>query len=69
MKNDFIGKELVGKYIRYLIDIGFLPAPVEEGKGVLALPTSKLVEGQREALGRLVGRGGDGQKGFDVRNR
>ncbi|MCJ1350098.1 MAG: large subunit of alpha-aminoadipate reductase [Icmadophila ericetorum] len=67
MKNESVDKELVGKYIRYLIDIGFLVAPVD-GRGMV-LPQSRLAEGQREALGRLVGRGGDGQKGFDVRNR
>ena len=50
-----IDERLLGKYLRYLIDIDFLPAP-PSNKGE-SLPPSELRLGQKKFLAQLVGRG------------
>ena len=52
-----IDEVTIGKYLRYLVDIGFLKAPEGGPSGARALPPSALHPGQREALRSLVGRG------------
>jgi L-aminoadipate-semialdehyde dehydrogenase len=52
---DKVTKELVGKYIAYLCEIGFIEKPVE-GKGK-PLPKIEISAEQREALAKIGGRG------------
>jgi L-aminoadipate-semialdehyde dehydrogenase len=52
---DKVTEELVGKYISYLCEIGFLERPVE-GKGK-PLPKAEISAEQREALAKVGGRG------------
>ncbi|MCJ1309107.1 large subunit of alpha-aminoadipate reductase [Agyrium rufum] len=53
-----IGVKEIGLFLRYLVDIGFLPMPREnKGKGMMQLPPSKIKAGQKEALEGLIGRG------------
>ena len=53
-----IREELIGKYLRFLVDVGFIPPPSEEkGSKWKNLPISTMKEGQREALEQLTGRG------------
>ena len=53
-----IREELIGKYLRFLVDVGFIPPPPKEkGSKGKDLPSSTMKEGQREALERLTGRG------------
>ena len=62
-----VTRDLVGKYIAYLVAIGFLPAPapapapesssgVNESSPVSPLPQVQLQPGQREAQTRVGGR-------------
>lgn len=48
--------ETVGAYLAYLVAVGFLPAPTK--KGEKALPACELSPAQKEALGKIGGRGG-----------
>jgi L-aminoadipate-semialdehyde dehydrogenase len=52
---DKVTEELVGKYLAYLVKIGFIEPPVG-GKG-MPLPTVEISAAQREALTKLGGRG------------
>ena len=52
-----IDESTIGKYLRYLIDTGFLKAPERGASTPRALPPSMLQPGQREVLRSLVGRG------------
>jgi L-aminoadipate-semialdehyde dehydrogenase len=52
---DKVTEELVGKYLSYLVAIGFIEPPVE-GKGK-PLPKVEISAEQREALSQLGGRG------------
>jgi L-2-aminoadipate reductase len=50
-----VDEETLGVYLAYLVEIGFMPTPIE-GKGK-ALPAVELQEGQKEALSTVGGRG------------
>lgn len=50
-----VDEDLMGRYLAYLIKIGFMPMP--ERKGARELPVVDIGEEQRSALGRLAGRG------------
>jgi L-aminoadipate-semialdehyde dehydrogenase len=52
---DKVTDELVGEYLSYLVEIGFIEPPVE-GKGK-PLPKVEISAEQREALTKLGGRG------------
>ena len=53
--DNVIDESLLSKYLRYLVDIDFLPAPTSStGK---ALPPSRLKPEQKKFLTQLVGRG------------
>ncbi len=49
----------MGRYLKYLIAVGFLPRP-PKGKGEERAELGEFVlgEGQKEALGKVGGRGG-----------
>ncbi|KAI9804605.1 MAG: putative NRPS-like protein biosynthetic cluster [Piccolia ochrophora] len=51
-----VSKDLVSAYLAYLIALGFLQAP-PPSKSATTLPTIKLTNEQREALGNVGGRG------------
>ena len=51
-----VTKELVAKYLGYLVAVGFLQAST--GKTADPLPLVKIGSEQREALGNVGGRGG-----------
>lgn len=53
--DNVIDQNLLGKYLRYLIDIEFLPAPTSSTGQ--ALPPSKMKLEQKKSLAQLVGRG------------
>ena len=53
--DNVIDEHLLGKYLRYLIDIGFLPAPT--GSIGQALPSSAVKPEQKKFFTQLVGRG------------
>jgi L-aminoadipate-semialdehyde dehydrogenase len=48
--------EMVGVYVAYLVELGFMPKP--SGKGEVELPKLDLSEGVREAMNRVGGRRG-----------
>lgn len=48
--------ETVGAYLAYLVEVGFLPSPTKTGER--ALPVCELSAAQKEALGKIGGRGG-----------
>ncbi|KAK7544150.1 uncharacterized protein J3D65DRAFT_608667 [Phyllosticta citribraziliensis] len=48
--------EIIGRYLAFLVEIGFLPPPEKQGER--ALPKAELGEERRNALGRIGGRGG-----------
>jgi L-aminoadipate-semialdehyde dehydrogenase len=50
-----IAREDVGRYLRYLAEIGFVTWPTGRGR---ALPEVHLSKGQRQAVGAVGGRGG-----------
>lgn len=50
-----VGEELVGLYLSYLVQLGFVPGPV--GVGRRGLPEVRIGEEQRAALAGLGGRG------------
>lgn len=45
-------------YLAYLVAIGFLLAPLSNGKGTKALTTVELSDEQKQVLARVGGRGG-----------
>lgn len=50
--------EIMSRYVSYLIAVGFLEKPpARTAAGGLTLPNIELVEGQKEALGKVGGRG------------
>ena len=49
-----VNERSMGQCLSYLIAIGFMPPPAREGKN---LPTAGLTESQREAKGKIGGRG------------
>lgn len=49
-----VTEELVGKYLGYLVELGFLPAPT--GQTARALPIAKIDSTQMQALRQLQGR-------------
>ncbi|KAK7202694.1 hypothetical protein BZA70DRAFT_100961 [Myxozyma melibiosi] len=51
-----VDEKIMGIYLAYLIEIGFLDAP--EGTGSLPLPTVTIPSGVKEALANVGGRGG-----------
>ncbi|KKA27610.1 hypothetical protein TD95_001715 [Thielaviopsis punctulata] len=51
-----VTEEIIGKYIAYLVAIGFLPVPTKTGKK--ALPVCELSEQQKASLASIGGRGG-----------
>lgn len=51
-----VTEELIGLYISYLVDIGFLSAPVTVGEK--PLPKGSISDAQKAALGAVGGRGG-----------
>ena len=62
-----VGVQVMGRYLAYLIAVGFLPKPPmrKEGKSsksereeTIELEAFVLGEGQKEALGKVGGRGG-----------
>lgn len=54
----FVDEEIMGKYLGYLIGIGFMKAP--EGKGKRELVVSVIGEEQIAALDKVGGRGKKG---------
>lgn len=48
--------ETMGAYLAYLVEVGFLPSPTKTGER--ALPVCELSAAQKEALGKIGGRGG-----------
>ena len=50
-----IKEPLIGKYLRYLVDVEFLSPPTD--KQAKPLPASTLSNEQRENLAKLAGRG------------
>ena len=57
-----VGEGVMGVYLAYLVEVGFLPGPVEVEKGVgeygrLELPHVRLLDNQKAALGKVGGRG------------
>ena len=55
-KGAAVTENVVGVYVRFLVDVGFLPAP--EGVGEVKLPEGRLTEGMREGLSKAGGRRG-----------
>ena len=53
-----VTEELVGLYVSYLVNVGFLPGPSASGTAARPLPTATLTADQREALAGVGGRGG-----------
>lgn len=59
-----VGVQIMGKYLAYLIAVGFLPKPpMRKEKGGemeerVEMKTFVLADGQKEALGKVGGRGG-----------
>ncbi|KAL4960453.1 L-aminoadipate-semialdehyde dehydrogenase [Aspergillus stella-maris] len=53
-----VTEELVGLYVSYLVNVGFLPGPSASGTAARPLPTATLTSDQREALAGVGGRGG-----------
>lgn len=51
----FVDEEIMGKYLAYLVGIGFIPPP--QGQGKKALPKLEVGEEQKAALLRVGGRG------------
>ncbi|KAI5293620.1 large subunit of alpha-aminoadipate reductase [Ascosphaera acerosa] len=51
-----VTEDIMGIYLRYLVSIGFLPAP--QAKGARELPSLSLSDAQRDALKQVGGRGG-----------
>ncbi|WEW60813.1 large subunit of alpha-aminoadipate reductase [Emydomyces testavorans] len=51
-----VTEELIGLYLAYLVEIGFLPSPKTAGSKLL--PKSSISEAQRAALGAVGGRAG-----------
>ncbi len=51
----FVDEEIMGRYLAYLVGIGFVEAPA--GKGTKALPKVGISEEQKAALLRVGGRG------------
>ncbi len=50
-----VTEDTVGLYLAYLVELGFMPAPM--GHGTMKLPAVSIEGSQREALSRLQGRG------------
>lgn len=50
-----VAEDMVGLYLSYLVQLGFMPAPVQESKK--ALPKVVIAEEQKAALRGLSGRG------------
>lgn len=50
----------MGKYLAYLIAVGFLPrpSPAKDGSNRMELEEFILRDGQKEALSKVGGRGG-----------
>ena len=51
----FVDEEIMGRYLAYLVGIGFIGAP--DGKGKKVLPDVRIGEEQKNALLRVGGRG------------
>ncbi|KAF2090188.1 large subunit of L-aminoadipate-semialdehyde dehydrogenase [Saccharata proteae CBS 121410] len=51
-----VTQETIGRYLAYLVAVGFLPKPTAEG--TRALPVCELSEESRAAMGKIGGRGG-----------
>lgn len=51
----FVDEDIMGRYLSYLVGIGFLKAP--EGKGTKSLPQAVIGKEQKEALLKVGGRG------------
>ncbi|PVH83832.1 L-aminoadipate-semialdehyde dehydrogenase-like protein large subunit [Cadophora sp. DSE1049] len=51
----YVDEEIMGRYLAYLVGIGFVGAP--NGKGAKSLPNVKISEEQKAALLRVGGRG------------
>lgn len=48
--------DIIGRYLAFLVEIGFLPPPDKQGER--ALPKAELSEERRKAMGSIGGRGG-----------
>jgi L-aminoadipate-semialdehyde dehydrogenase len=55
-----VTEDTVGVYLAYLIELGFMPRP--EGRAEKELPKLEISEEKREAMARVGGRGGAGNK-------
>ncbi|KAL4808352.1 hypothetical protein BDV18DRAFT_134804 [Aspergillus unguis] len=53
-----VTEELVGLYVSYLVQVGFLPKPTVSGEAVRALPAVSISGDQRDAMAGVGGRGG-----------
>lgn len=51
----FVDEEIMGRYLAYLIGVGFLQAP--QGKGTKSLLQAQIGDEQKEALLKVGGRG------------
>jgi L-aminoadipate-semialdehyde dehydrogenase len=50
-----VDEEMVGRYISYLCEVGFMPRPPKVG--MKSLPVVQISDGQKEALKKVEGRG------------
>lgn len=50
-----LDEQIVGRYLAYLYEIGFMPLPTR--KAAKALPAAQIGKEQKEALAKVVGRG------------
>lgn len=51
----FVNEDIMGRYLAYLVGVGFLQSP--SGKGTKSLPEAVIGKEQREALLKVGGRG------------
>ena|SRR5438034_172332 len=51
-----VTEDLIGVYLSYLVEIGFLPSPLKDG--VRSLPEANISATQKTALSNVGGRGG-----------